>query len=378
MKTYHVIGLMSGSSLDGLDIAYCKFEEEDGNWKFELLKSHCHKYDKKWFLRLKNLVLQNAVTYLKSDTFFGHYIGEVVNDWIQSEGIGSKVDFIVSHGQTVFHQPDNLMTSQIGDGASIAAKTGLPVITDLRSMDIAYGGQGAPIVPVGEMKLFPDYKYFINLGGIANISAHLPDEIVAFDICPCNLILNPVARQNGSDYDDKGRLASVGTVNESFFNDLNTSWYYTKEYPKTLSGGFVNKVLWPTIKKYQIPIEDKLRTLVEHIVYQISNHIKMIETTKNVTFNKDESILFSGGGTFNTFLMEKLSEALPMSVIVPNEDVINYKEALIIAFLGVLRMRNEVNCLKSVTGATQDTVNGSIYFGHKEKQAVSNPDDFFE
>ena len=179
---------MSGSSLDGLDIVFAELEETGGKWTYSIIscslpalyprmERKAHPGDS---LKRQGLSCCCTVTY-------GHYIGQQVNAFIEEYNLQYRVGMIASHGHTTFHIPPD-MTAQLGCGAAIAAETGLPVITDLRAMDLAFGGQGAPIVPMGEKYLLGEYQYFLNIGGIANISANRTDGYIAFDICPANRV----------------------------------------------------------------------------------------------------------------------------------------------------------------------------------------------
>ena len=364
MSTYKVIGLMSGTSMDGLDIAYCNFTEENGKWGYEILKCTTVPYPTKWQLRLSKLVLQNAINYIKTHVFYGHYIGATVSEFIEENNLIDQVDFISSHGQTIFHQPENNLTSQIGDGAAIAAETGLPVVSNFRTMDVAMAGQGTPISPIGEKNLFPDYKFYLNLGGIANITCKVSDgRYIAFDTCPVNLVLNALAHDANHDYDENGNFARDGSLNQELLDDLNGSWYYEKEYPKSLSGGWVSKVFMPIIKRCPISTEDKLRTACEHIGVQVARDLEVIKGKEGISLDKGDKMLVTGGGAFNSFLVERLKEHVPVEIELPDEDIIKFKEAIIIGLMGALRVRNEINCLNSVTGASQDNIGGAIYQG---------------
>lgn len=362
MKSYNVIGMMSGSSLDGIDLVYCTFEYDEGQWSYAIVQSEFIPYPHKWKLRLRNLVLQNAITYIKTHTFYGHYIGEVIQDFVKKYELEGKVDFIASHGQTIFHQPDKLLTSQIGDGAAIAIRTKIPVICNFRTNDVAVGGQGAPIVPIGDRHLFSDYRFCLNLGGIANISAEIDGKrIVAYDICACNLLLDRLAHEVDKDYDPEGQIAASGLIHPPLLEELNQSWYYNKSYPKSLSAGWVNKVILPIFRHYPIPIENLLRTVVEHIAQQIGRDIEHIYEQENMDKAEGEQLLITGGGAFNTFLIQRIQANTSLNVVVPDDVTVKFKEALIMAFVGVLRMRGEPNCLACVTGAKRDTVGGMIY-----------------
>ncbi len=360
---YRVIGLMSGSSLDGADIAYCHIHFNNGKWTYQIIQAETIDYPAKWKLRLKKLVLQNAITYLRTDVYFGHFLGELLNTFIDAHGIRSDIDFIASHGQTVFHQPENNVTSQIGDGAAIAAKTRLPVVCNFRTVDVAFSGQGAPIAPIADQYFFSGYKIFLNLGGISNLSFILPDKIIGYDVSPCNLVLNALAEKIGFDFDDRGEHAAKGLFDEKLFDELNQSWYYAKDYPKTLSGGFVSKVMMPVFKHYPITADDKLRTMCEHIAHQISRELNKINKSQNLNLSKADKMLVTGGGAFNDYLISRIAELSPLSIEIPDEQTIKFKEALLTALMGVLRMRNEVNCFSSVTGASQNNIGGAVYAG---------------
>jgi anhydro-N-acetylmuramic acid kinase len=367
MDKYKVIGLMSGSSMDGLDIAYCEIGAENGNYTYRILQTECAPFPARWKLRLEKLVLQNAITYIKTHTFFGHFIGERVKEFIDKHGIADELDFIASHGQTIFHQPENHFTSQIGDGAAIATRTGFPVICDFRSSDVALGGQGTPIAPSANKHFFPQYKYFLNLGGISNIACNINGKYIAFDVSPVNLILNRLASEKGFEYDDGGSIARSGVVNNALLDELNASWYYEKDYPKSLSGGWVTKVMIPVVERNHYATEDKLRTLCELVAIQIGNAFQMVQKREGIVLSDNDLLLVTGGGAFNTFLMERISAISPLKIEIPDKETVKFKEALLMALMGVLRVRNEVNCISSVTGASHDNIGGSIYQGTRKK-----------
>ncbi|MDX2002433.1 MAG: anhydro-N-acetylmuramic acid kinase [Chitinophagales bacterium] len=363
MESYKVIGLMSGSSMDGLDIAYCQIDTDGEQFKYKVLISECPAFPAKWKLRLEKLVLQNAITYIKTHTFFGHFVGEKVKEFIDRHQLRGKIDFIASHGQTVFHQPENLFTSQIGCGAAIAMRTGYPVVCDFRTSDVALGGQGTPIAPAANKYLFSEYKYFLNLGGISNIACNIDGKYVAFDVSAVNLALNKLAGYLGKEYDEDGNIARSGKINEMLLQELNASWYYEKDYPKSLSGGWVSKVMMPVFSRHSIPLEDKLRTTCELIAIQLGNAFKQVQRRENVAISANDRILVTGGGAFNTFLMERIKAHLPLEVVVPDKETVKFKEAVLMALMGVLRVRNQINCFSSVTGASKDSIGGAIYQG---------------
>lgn len=350
---------MSGSSLDGLDLAYVHLHETAGRWNYEIVAADCYSYSAEWRERLKNAHGLNALDYQLLHTSYGHYIGAGVNRFIETHNLFHKVHLIASHGHTTFHMPERKMTAQIGDGAAIAALTGLPVVSDLRAMDVAFGGQGAPIVPIGEKLLFPDYDLLLNLGGIANISFKAEGNYTAFDICPANRVLDMLANKAGKEFDMNGELASAGTIDEKLLQELNKQSYYSMPHPKSLSNDFGTDVIFPLINKYNLSVEDMLRTYVEHIVEQTEDAVNKLQAVKG-------KLLVTGGGAFNEFLINRLRETLSplqIEVIVPGNDLIAYKESLIMALIGVLRWREEYNVLSSVTGARRNSVGGALWLG---------------
>ena len=358
---YNVIGLMSGSSLDGLDIAFVRFEETAGKWQFEIAEAACIPYPDVWIRNLTNSTGLPAGDYLLLHSAYGHYLGNCVNDFLEEKNLAFQVQLIASHGHTTFHMPSHHMTAQLGDGAAIAALTGIRTITDLRSVDIALGGQGAPIVPIGEKLLFPEFDLFLNLGGIANISAN-GEKFAGFDVCPANRILNLLAAGVGKEFDENGHLASQGAVDQGLLNQLNACDYYKLPYPKSLSNGFGMEVLYPMIQKTGLRVADGLRTYVQHIVFQIGRGIISL---KEEMYGRDKlRLLITGGGAHNRFLTDRLKDILgPLDVecVIPEAKLANYKEALVMALMGVLRWREDINVLHSVTGASKDSINGAIW-----------------
>lgn len=362
---YRVIGLMSGSSLDGLDIVFTELNENAGKWTYEIKNAACYEYSPEWQLKLRNATSLNALEYQLLHTTYGHYLGEQVNQFIEENNLHFQVAFIVSHGHTTFHIPGKKMTAQLGDGAAIAAETQLPVITDLRAMDIAFGGQGAPIVPIGEKLLMKEYEYFLNIGGIANISFN-GEPYIAFDVCPANRVLNMLANDAGAGYDAGGEMARAGKINKDLLSALNKLEYYKQPFPKSLANEFGTEMVYPLIKKEAISINDALCTYTEHIVMQITLSIEELHNDKPKTTN--DKLLVTGGGAFNTFLVEQLSAYLQeqhISVVIPDERLVKYKEALIMAFIGALRWRQEYTTLASVTGATRNSIGGALWIGQE-------------
>lgn len=361
---YKVIGLMSGSSLDGLDIIYTELQEHAGNWSFEILAADCYPYDNSWKEKLQQATSFTALEYQQLHADYGHYLGQQANRFIEEHGLHFKVALIASHGHTTFHLPAKRMTAQLGDGAAIAAETGLPVVSDLRALDVAFGGQGAPIVPIGEKLLFKDFDLFLNIGGIANISFKQEGNYTAFDICPANRLLNILAGKAGKEFDAQGEMASVGNVNESLFQKLTDLAYYRQLPPKSLANSFGTEEVYPLVRSFGLTHNDGLRTYVEHIVDQVKKAI----TSNFKSPISNFKLLVTGGGAFNTFLIKRLSEELQtlnIETVVPDERIVSYKEALIMALIGVLRWRQEYNVLSSVTGAARNSIGGAVWIGQE-------------
>lgn len=366
---YKIVGLMSGSSLDGLDIAFVQFDETGGNWRNEISAAECIPYSHEWVKKLSASTTLNAYDYLLLHSAYGKYIGEQVNQFIERHNLQQQVQLIVSHGHTTFHAPHLGMTGQLGDGATIAAVTGINVVSDLRAMDVALGGQGAPIVPIGEQLLFADYPACINLGGIANLSLKTNNGYIAFDICPANKVLDMLAQTEGKPYDAGGELAASGAVNTSLLQQLNELDYYHAPIPKSLANDFGIDVVFPLIQAYEISTADKLRTFVAHIAMQVGSSVQQLTQTHGPVRGQ---LLVTGGGAFNNFLVEQIGLAVKAFAItphVPNETIVNYKEALVMALIGALRWREENNVLHTVTGASRSSINGALWIA-SQKQHV--------
>jgi anhydro-N-acetylmuramic acid kinase len=358
---YNVIGLMSGSSLDGLDIAFVRFEETAGEWKFDIAEAACIPYPEDWKKKLADPTRLSARDYLLLHTAYGHYLGNCVNDFLEEKNLAFQVQLIASHGHTAFHLPSQHLTAQLGDGAAIAALTGIRTITDLRSVDIALGGQGAPIVPIGEKLIFPEYDLFLNLGGIANLSVNR-EKFAGFDVCPANRILNLLAADADRAFDENGKLAAEGSVNHDLLNRLNAFAYYGQSYPKSLSNAFGVDEIFPVIKRAGLSVPDALRTYVQHIVVQVTRSIALLK--EEMPGREHLRLLITGGGAHNGFMTGKLKEELAscgVECVIPDEMLVDYKEALVIALMGVLRWREDLNVLHTVTGASKDSINGAIW-----------------
>ncbi len=359
---YRAIGLMSGSSLDGLDIVFAEYEEYGGKWQYNILAADCYAYSEQWMNRLQAAIHLNAYDYMLLHTDFGRYVGEQVNQFIQAHQLEHKVQLIGSHGHTTFHVPHLGMTGQIGDGATIAAVTGINVVSDLRAMDVALGGQGAPIVPMGEKLLLSQYPFLLNLGGIANISRQ-GENYVAFDVCPANRVLNMLVNQLGHAYDDGGTIAASGQLNTALLTKLNALDYYQQPFPKSLANDYGTDIVFPLTQSAGLSIPDALRTYTEHIALQLGYSIAGLHAG-----NQPAQLLATGGGAHNHFLIQRIQAALSplqIEVVVPDVKLINYKEALVMGLLAVLRWREENTVLHTVTGATRSSIGGAVWMGQE-------------
>ncbi len=349
MRSYNVIGIMSGTSLDGLDIVLCNFTFHK-KWNYKILKSETINYTDEWRNNLSNAYNLSGQELIFLHKCYGQYIGQSVLTFLKDTS--EKIDFIASHGHTIFHQPERKLSLQIGDGFEIAATTNISTISDFRALDIALGGQGAPLVPIGDELLFSEYDYCINLGGFANISYKENNKRLAYDICPANIILNFLANKLGQTFDKNGALGFLGKSNSELLQKLNSIDYYSKKHPKSLGKEWLDTTLMPILEKSEIPLHDKLRTVYEHIAIQISNSIENSNKTKT---------LITGGGAYNKLLINLIKQKSKIEIIIPDNNIVEFKEALIFAFLGVLRFNNEINCLSSVTGAKKDSSGGIIH-----------------
>ena len=347
----NIIGLMSGTSLDGLDVALCSFEQDASALRWQLLAAETYAYDDEWTRRLSLLDAASAYDYALTHVQLGHYFGQRVNQFLAAHPL--PVDALASHGHTIFHQPQLLLTSQIGDGNAIAAETALPVVSNFRALDVALGGQGAPLVPVGDRLLFPDYEACLNLGGFSNISFEDGAGLRrAFDISPCNFALNALARRTGVAYDRDGLLAASGRVDEVLLAQMDALEYYRRPLPKSLGKEWYLASFAPLLDNAGVGVADLLRTVVEHVARQVA---KVLEE------RHIHSLLVTGGGARNSFLMSRIAALSPhCRVSVPESDIVDYKEAIIFALLGYLCLTGQVNAYASVTGASSDSSGGEV------------------
>ena len=338
-SNYSILALMSGTSLDGIDIIAVSFSFNQG-WQFKINTAETIKYSSEWKSTLSQLVSLPIDELRDVDHRYSEYLATVISKFLTKHKL-EDLDFVASHGHTALHRPENGLTYQIGNQQILADKLNMKVICDFRVQDVKLGGQGAPLVPIGDYLLFSEFDYCLNLGGFANVS---------FDICPVNIVLNSYVSKLNLEFDDKGQLASTGKVNKDLLLQLNAHPFYKEQPPKSLGLEWVDLNIFPLIDSFNLKIEDVLRTYVEHVAIQIS--MILVENKKKV--------LVTGGGVFNDFLMKRLQELSEAEIIIPKNEIIEYKEALIFGLLGVLKDRNEINCLKSVTGATKNHSSGKI------------------
>ncbi len=348
---YSILGLMSGTSLDGLDLAFVQFTQEDSVWRYRIQVAETISYSPDWVKELSEGINLTEPELASLNERYTVLLANLALAFIDKHQL--KPDAICSHGHTIKHQPHLGYTLQIGNLPQLAALLPFPIVCDFRVGDVALGGQGAPLVPIGDELLFSNYNFCLNLGGFANVSTNTQGNRIAFDICPVNTVLNYFAQKLGLEYDAGGAVAATGIVNEQLLADLNALSFYESAHPKSLGIEFVNREIMPILNAYSLAIPDVLRTFVEHISNQISLHIKRFD---------GRSVLITGGGAYHEFLISRLRKALPdCELTVPDDLTVAFKEALIFGFLGVLRLRNEVNVLASVTGARHDHSSGVVY-----------------
>ena len=348
---FQVVGVMSGTSLDGIDLVDVSFKRQIGHWKYTIHNSETIDYDEFWKEKLSQLVSFTKEELVSIDNEYTHFLAKVIKLFIAKYRI-NDIDAICSHGHTALHKPEKGLTYQIGNLPEIAKKIGVQVVCDFRVQDVELGGQGAPLVPIGDQLLFSEYGYCLNLGGFANISLAKKDVRLAYDICPVNIVMNHYVRQNGLDYDDEGKIAASGHINQDLLEQLNAIDFYVIEPPKSLGLEWVVSKIFPLIDSFKLSLEDLLRTFVEHVAIQVTKQINAIKNTK---------VLVTGGGVFNSFLISRIRNLTDNDIMIPDNELINFKEALIFGFLGVLKLSGEVNCLSSVTGAKHNHSSGKIF-----------------
>lgn len=348
MKKHYAIGQMSGTSLDGLDLCYVEFAEQSGQFSFKILAAETLSYSEAWNHLLEDAINLSAPDLLALNSDYGFYLGQQISAFISRNKI-EELDVIACHGHTVHHQPHRKFTMQIGDGRAVKILNNYPVVYDFRSQDVLLGGNGAPLVPIGDEFLFPTFDACLNLGGFSNISLKAKGKRIAFDICPVNIVLNEYAQEFGKKFDEDGLLAKGGTVQTDLLAKLNAMDFYQSLEPKSLGLEWVKTEIFPLFTEEES--QNILATFTEHAAQQIArifNHYKL------------NNVLVTGGGAYNQYLIERIKAKSKAQVILPEPKIIDYKEALIFAFMGVLKLENRINVLSSATGSQHDHSTGIL------------------
>ena len=348
---YRIVGVMSGTSLDGIDLVYVSFYNKTGSWSFKIHSSETVTYPEKWFNILKHLVSKSIKEVAEIDANYTLFLAKIIKEFIKNNNI-NNIDAVCSHGHTALHQPENKLTYQIGNLPSLFEILQETIVCNFRIQDVEFGGQGAPLVPIGDALLFKDYEYCLNLGGFANISTEVDGKRIAYDICPVNIVLNHYVSFLKLDFDDEGKIAKTGTIQKELLQTLNSLEFYKQNYPKSLGLEWVEREVLPLIDSFNLATKDILRTFVEHVAIQISQEINKASTSK---------AFITGGGAYHKFLIERIQSKTSNKLMIPENTIIEFKEAIVFGFLGVLKLREEVNCLSSVTGAKHDHSSGIIY-----------------
>jgi len=348
-QEYFVVGVMSGTSLDGVDLAYIHFKK-DTNWSYEIICAETVAYDAVWEIELRRGIAYSNIQLDELNISYTKLLAEIINGFVEKHELNT-IDAVCSHGHTILHQPENKRTLQIGNLKELSQLINQNVVCDFRVQDVLLGGQGAPLVPIGDKLLFSEDTYCVNLGGFSNVSTKINNEIIAYDICPVNIVLNYYVQQLGLSYDDGGNIAKTGNIDAMLLSKLNALSFYEMQAPKSLGLEWVKSVIIPLIDSYGLPVKDVLRTFIEHTALQISK----------VLTGENSSALFTGGGVYNVFLMERIKAFSTVKINIPNTELIEYKEALIFGLLGVLKLRKEINVLASVTGASKNHSSGNTF-----------------
>lgn len=346
-----VVGIMSGTSLDGLDLAYCEFDAMTPE-KFKIIAAETTSYPEEWQQILRDCETCSGANLAEFNIGYSSYVAQRVLMFL-SENSLPQPDLLAFHGHTIFHQPNFGFTFQLGSGAALAVKTGIKTVSDFRTANVVLGGQGAPLVPIGDLHLFAKHQACLNLGGFANISLKIQNGgLSAFDICPANMALNELTKERNLAYDAGGNLASQGNVNNELLKQLNQLDFYQKAPPKSLGREWYLQFVFPLLSKMNISTEDKLTTFCEHIAIQVAASAK-----------GSEDLFITGGGAKNHFLIDRISHHFEGIITIPDETVIDFKEALIFAYLGLLRVHEKPNCLAAYTGSSRNHCAGSVHLG---------------
>lgn len=383
MSSYSGIGCMSGSSLDGLDVCFAEYtgDKDTDIWGYRILKAETYPYPSEWGDKLRNASKLVGESLIKLHMEYGKFIGKTVLKFLENNEIpASSVDFVASHGHTVFHNPKEGYTFQLGDGETTSSYLSWPFVCNFRTKDVALGGQGAPLVPVGEKYLFNPHDICINLGGIANIGLKSGGGI-GEDVCPCNYVTNRLAKQYNNDleFDKDGKIAAQGNVIQEIYDKLEALPFYQEGPPKSLGPDWINTNIIPLLNTKTHSIPNLMRTFVEHVANRIStscsdNHVRMRKHDRY--HSETANVLVTGGGAFNKTLMELLRQKLKenkMEIEEADSDTINFKEALIFGFLGLRCLLGEENIYSGITGSRSNSVSGSI---HRPLLSGSTPTKF--
>ncbi|MEM9325340.1 MAG: anhydro-N-acetylmuramic acid kinase [Bacteroidota bacterium] len=356
MKKYQVLGVMSGTSVDGVDLAFVRFsEKEEGQWTYEVQAAATLDYDEEWESKLQGAVQLSAVDLLVLNNSYGGWLGNQVKAFLEAQEL-EKPDFIASHGHTVYHQIDKGMTYQLGSGYHLSQAAGCRVVADFRSLDVALGGEGAPLVPIADEYLFGQFDFCLNLGGIANVSYKQGDLRRAFDIGLSNMLLNHLTQASGMKYDAGGALARSGSLSKGYFEQLNALPYFQLPSPKSTGFEWFADEILPIAEQFNhLSLADALHTVVHHVAFQVAESINGI--------GQNGRIMVTGGGAKNDFMIDLIREyaAAGLEVVVPDQQIVAFKEAIAFGLMGVLRMEGKVNCFASVTGASSNTSGGIIF-----------------
>lgn len=347
----NILGLMSGTSMDGMDAALCHFSDENAiDWKIRYFK--CFDYPEHLKVLMQKAQDSPSTEHLTAaEMGYAQWCIEIIEEvkaWAYEEDI--EIHGVGIHGQTLFHQPEQKLTYQAGVLPIIAKETGLVVVGNFRIQDVLLGGQGAPLVPFGDQLLFSGYEGCLNLGGFANLSKGNPTlgegVLAAFDIAPANIVLNELASLLGHPFDNGGEIARKGMLNGWILDQLDSLEYYEHNGPKSLGVEWVEKFIDPII--YTVDPQTALATYTEHLAQQIVNQLPSGKT------------LVTGGGAFNQYLMERI-ELLGGNCELANPILIEAKEALIFALLAHQRLLGRANVYGHTTGSGMTHSSGVIH-----------------
>ncbi|MGB1269783.1 MAG: anhydro-N-acetylmuramic acid kinase [Flavobacteriaceae bacterium] len=348
VSEYYVVGVMSGTSLDGIDVAYLHFKKEE-KWTYDIIHGETIAYTSSWETKLREAINCSESDLESLNVNYTKLLAEVINGFIEKHQL-KNIDAVCSHGHTILHQPKNGLTLQIGNLEQLSDLLQQKVVCDFRVQDVRLGGQGAPLVPIGDELLFSEFDYCLNLGGFSNISTQKNNQRIAYDICPVNIVLNHYVQQLGLSYDDGGRIAASGKINIELLDKLNSLEFYQLDFPKSLGLEWVQETIFPLIDRFELTVSDVLRTFVEHCALQITKQ-----------FCNKGRVLITGGGAYNLLLINQIKSMSENEIYLSESNLIEYKEALIFGFLGVLKLRDEVNVLASVTGAKKNHSSGVVF-----------------